>query len=65
MRYRTLRQYIKITGIKQGRLAFLLGVSEPTISLLLSGERRPSFELGLRIKALTGIPLEQSMAGKL
>lgn len=63
MRYKSLSQYIEITGVKQKRLAYLLGISEPHLSLLLSRERKPSFALGLRIKQLTGIPLEQSLSG--
>ena len=65
MRFNNIYDYMTFHGLKQKELGQLLGVSESSISLLLAGKRRPSFELAMRIKALTGIPLEQSLSGNL
>lgn len=65
MRFQNIDDFMKFHKLRQKELGRLLGVSESGISLLLAGKRRPSFELAMRIKALTGIPLEQSLSGNL
>lgn len=65
MRFQNIDDFMKFHKLRQKELGRMLGVSESGISLLLAGKRRPSFELAMRIKALTGIPLEQSLSGNL
>jgi len=65
MRFQNIDDFMKFHKLRQKELGRMLGVSESGISLLLAGKRRPSFKLSMRIKALTGIPLEQSLSGNL
>lgn len=51
----SLSQYMERENTTQAALAEKLGVSASTISLLLSGKRKPSAILTKRIEAVTGI----------
>jgi transcriptional regulator with XRE-family HTH domain len=56
-----LARWLKQNGIKQVELARLLRCSEPTVSLILKGERLPSRSLARRISKTTGLSLETVM----
>lgn len=57
---KAIREYMKLRGMKRQRqLALDLGLSEPTISLYLSGKRRFSSTTALRVARKTGIPMER------
>ncbi len=49
-----LRAYMKLAKIRQLDLARVLGCAQSTISQIISGKRRPSPELALRIEEATG-----------
>lgn len=51
-----LKKYLKRESLTQTRLAGMLGISTPTLSLILSGARQPGIALTKKIEALTGIP---------
>lgn len=52
-----LAEYRDRSTLKQYELAERLGIHEAYLSQLLSGARRPSRELSLRIEDQTGIPV--------
>lgn len=43
-------------GLTQRQLATEFGIEAAHLSLILSGHRRPSLDVAVRIEALTGIP---------
>jgi DNA-binding transcriptional regulator YdaS (Cro superfamily) len=49
-----LKQHLHNTGEKQGAFALRAGVSSALISQIISGNRRPSLDLAVRIARLTG-----------
>jgi DNA-binding transcriptional regulator YdaS (Cro superfamily) len=55
-----LKQHLQFVGEKQGSFAVRLGVSGPFLSQIISGHRRPSLDLAVRIARLTGgaVPVE-------
>ena len=48
--------------ISQRKLARRLHVTQPTISMIVRGRRRPRASLALRLHKLTGVPLEALLA---
>lgn len=59
--YSDLRSYMRSTGATQTEIARALGVSQATISMILSGTRRPSLSLALKLARLASIPVESLM----
>lgn len=55
---RSLRVYLRRKGETQKSLAARLGITQGHLSHLISGKRGPGLALGLRIHAVTGIPLD-------
>jgi plasmid maintenance system antidote protein VapI len=49
-----LQTYAHTFGGKQRDLAEAFGISQPHLSLLLAGKKRPSLELAVRIEQMTG-----------
>lgn len=54
-RYRSVRAYLTATKTTQTALAAAVGISEPHLSQILSGDKRPSLGVALRIESLTGV----------
>lgn len=54
--HRRLAAWLELNEKKQRDVARSLRVSEGQMSLLVSGQRRPSLVLATRIEKLTGIP---------
>ncbi len=48
-----LRAYADTLDGKQDDLAKVFGISQPHLSLLMAGKKRPSLELAIRIEQLT------------
>lgn len=51
--------WIERQELTQGAVAEKLDVSEPYLSLVLSGARATTFELAIKMRDLSGIPLEE------
>ena len=49
-----LSQFLKTKSIRQQEFADAISISRPYLSLLLSGQKRPSLDLALRIADATG-----------
>lgn len=49
-----MKDWIKTKGIRQYECARALGVSPGFLSVILSGAKRPSLELAMRINLFTG-----------
>jgi len=60
--FASLQEWLEYMGIKQQKLAELVGVSAAHVSSILKGSRRCSFALGLRLNAVTGVPLDKLCA---
>jgi transcriptional regulator with XRE-family HTH domain len=56
---RTLREYLKTSGVSQKQLARRLGVHQSTISMLVHGLRAARFKLAQKIHDKTGVPIEK------
>lgn len=56
-RYATLNDYVQANRNRIPNVCAFLGIRKGDLSAILSGHGRPSFDLILRIRALTGIPL--------
>ncbi len=56
-RYRSLREYIDGAKTTQTAFAAAVGISGPHLSQILSGTKRPSLDVALRIEDITGIPV--------
>lgn len=52
---RRLRDWLAEQSVSQSELARRLGVSQPAVSLLVRGLRRPSLQLAAKLETLTGI----------
>lgn len=52
-----LRDWLTRSNHNQRDLARKLGVSEPYLSQILSGNRRPKLELLIAIEAASGVPV--------
>lgn len=52
-----LREWLDRSKQNQGELAAALGISDPYLSQILSGLRRPKLELLMAIEAKTGVPV--------
>ena len=61
--YSSLRAYLVDTDTNQEQLATRLGISQPFLSMLLSGQRKPSVDLALRIEAETGVSVRAQVEG--
>lgn len=55
MKYETLSQYMEATGEKQQDFADKIGISQPHLNQIISGNKRPSPEVAARIEKLTGV----------
>lgn len=53
-----LIDYLRDAGKKPAAFAKELGVAPSTVTRIIKGERKPSFELSKRISGITGIPVE-------
>jgi transcriptional regulator with XRE-family HTH domain len=62
-RLKELREWMELTNTTQEQLAAAIGVSQPTISQVLSGLRNLSAEYVARLSKLTGIPVEKLLTG--
>jgi transcriptional regulator with XRE-family HTH domain len=61
--YRSLRAYLDATHTTQEQLAQRIGVSQAHLSMLLSGQRKPSVELALLIERETGVSVRDLVEG--
>ena len=52
-----LREWLDRSKQNQRVFAGKLGVSDPYLSQILSGQRRPKLELLMTIEAVTGVPV--------
>ena len=52
-----LAKYLRDKNIKQTVLARQLGVTDVTVSNIVTGKRKPGLALAVKIEAITGIPL--------
>ncbi len=59
----TLSEYLKTNGIRQTRFAEKMGMSNSYLSQIVSGDRKPSLTLALRIQAETGGAVDLSTFG--
>jgi transcriptional regulator with XRE-family HTH domain len=55
--FATLREFFDQTGVRQSDIAADLKISEAHMSNIVSGKRRPSVELAMRMSALTNVPI--------
>lgn len=53
-----LAEYLRRTRLKQYELAGFLGITDAYLSQVLSGKRRPSLPIAVRIERETGVPVE-------
>jgi transcriptional regulator with XRE-family HTH domain len=53
-----LREWLTRSRLRQCDLADQLDITEPYLSQVLSGYRRPKLELLITIERLTGVPIE-------
>jgi transcriptional regulator with XRE-family HTH domain len=51
-----LEEFMRRTNMTDTEMAGKLGVSQPYVGRLRSGERRPSLNLAVRLEAVTAIP---------
>lgn len=56
-RYRDLKAYLADTDTTQEALAERLGISQAHLSMIMSGQRKPSYDLALQIENTTGVPV--------
>ena len=56
MKYSSLVEYIEKTGVTQVELANQIGISQPHLNQILSGNKRPSPEVAARIEEISGVP---------
>jgi plasmid maintenance system antidote protein VapI len=57
--YTSLQDYLERTGTTQSRLAAQVGIQKGHMSSILSGSRRCSLVLALKLSAVTGVPVEK------
>lgn len=53
-----IKDWLERNRKKQKELASELGVSEATISKIISGERHPGWRLALKMSRVLGVPME-------
>lgn len=56
--YESLQDYMAQTGTSQRELAKRAGIGETHLSLILKTSRRCSMATALKLKAVTGVPVE-------
>ena len=58
--------YVKAVATSRSDLAKEMGISRPYLSLILTGRRRPSLELAIRIERLTdgAVPVSSWIANE-
>ncbi len=54
-----LKRLIKQSGLSQGEVAELLGITETYLSMLVNGKRKPSGPLAAEIASLLGTTIEE------
>lgn len=59
----TLREYLDRTDTTQEALAERLHVSQAHLSMILSGQRKPSVDLALLIEEQTGVSVRALVTG--
>jgi DNA-binding XRE family transcriptional regulator len=59
MRYKNIAEYLKSKGMTETELAEKAGVTQACINQIKTGKRTPSWRVALRLKEITGIPLER------
>jgi transcriptional regulator with XRE-family HTH domain len=59
-----LAEYIKRSRLKQYEVADLVQITAAYLSQVLSGKRRPSLPIAVRIQTHTGVPVESWMASE-
>jgi HTH-type transcriptional regulator / antitoxin HigA len=64
MKYQSIQEYLEKTGTTEKEFAEKIGVSQPFVSLLKNGTRRPNPELAEKIEAITGIPFRKLLLKK-
>ena len=57
--FTSLQDWMDRTGTTQTKLASLVGIKSPHMSMILKGSRRCSIQLALRFHAVTGVPVEK------
>jgi transcriptional regulator with XRE-family HTH domain len=62
MKYKSIQQYLRISGKTEREFAEMLGISQPFVNELKKGGKRPSPALAFKIEALTGIPFRNLYA---
>lgn len=59
-----LRAWMERTNTTQGDLARILGIKEPQMSRMLSGQRGMSPDYSVKLASLTGIPVEKLLGDR-
>lgn len=57
-RFPSLREYFRLTGMRQATIASVLGISDTHLSNIVSGKRRPNAKLAIDLSRLTSVPVE-------
>lgn len=57
--FSSLQDWMERTGTTQSKLASLVGIKPPHMSMLLKGSRRCSIQVALKLHAVTGVPVEK------
>jgi transcriptional regulator with XRE-family HTH domain len=63
-RYATLREYFKVTGTPQARIAERVGVCPSAMSLYVRGKRIPQPATALKLAQVCSVSLESLLSGK-
>lgn len=58
-----LREWMALSKLSQPDLAAMLNITQPHVSRIVVGERRPSLSLAVRIERVTGIPATSWVEG--
>ncbi len=62
MKYKSIQQYLQMSGKTEREFAEMLGISQPFVNELKKGGKRPSPTLAFKIEAMTGIPFRNLFA---
>jgi transcriptional regulator with XRE-family HTH domain len=54
----SLREYLRLTGVSQRRLATKAGVNQSMISMLVHRTRAARWKLAQKLHTITGVPVE-------
>jgi transcriptional regulator with XRE-family HTH domain len=60
-RYLNLRTYFDAEAVTQAEFAASIGLSAPMLSQIVTGNRRPSLEVALKIAKAANVPVESLM----